>query len=60
MFTVEEIALATGGTVFGNTAGVVSGVSTDSRRIRRDELFVALRGGRFDGHEFIAAAAVAG
>jgi UDP-N-acetylmuramoyl-tripeptide--D-alanyl-D-alanine ligase len=60
MFTVEEIALATGGTVFGNTAGVVSGVSTDSRRIRRGELFVALRGGRFDGHEFIAAAAAAG
>jgi len=60
MFTFEEIALATGGTLFGNAAGVVSGVSTDSRRIRRDELFVALRGGRFDGHEFIAAAAVAG
>ncbi|MGD0843432.1 MAG: UDP-N-acetylmuramoyl-tripeptide--D-alanyl-D-alanine ligase [Geobacteraceae bacterium] len=60
MFTYEEIALATGGTVFGNAAGVVSGVSTDSRRARRGELFVALRGGRFDGHEFIAAAAAAG
>jgi UDP-N-acetylmuramoyl-tripeptide--D-alanyl-D-alanine ligase len=60
MFTVEEIAHATGGTVFGNAAGVVSGVSTDSRRIRRGELFVALKGGRFDGHEFIAAAAAAG
>lgn len=36
------------------------GVSTDSRRIRAGELFVALRGERFDGAEFVAAAARAG
>jgi UDP-N-acetylmuramoyl-tripeptide--D-alanyl-D-alanine ligase len=60
MFTVEEIALATGGALLGNVAGVVSGVSTDSRRVRAGELFVALKGGRFDGHEFIAAATAEG
>ncbi|MEP6996987.1 MAG: UDP-N-acetylmuramoyl-tripeptide--D-alanyl-D-alanine ligase [Betaproteobacteria bacterium] len=32
------------------------GVSTDSRAVRPGELFVALKGERFDGHEFVAAA----
>ncbi len=37
-----------------------TGVSSDSRALARDDLFVALRGERFDGHEFVAAAAQAG
>lgn len=37
-----------------------TGVSTDSRTVRAGELFVALRGDRFDGREFVAAAAAAG
>jgi UDP-N-acetylmuramoyl-tripeptide--D-alanyl-D-alanine ligase len=32
-----------------------TGVSTDSRSIGRGELFVALRGERYDGHAFVAA-----
>ncbi len=36
------------------------GVSTDSRQARPGELFVALRGPRFDGHAFVAQAAEAG
>jgi UDP-N-acetylmuramoyl-tripeptide--D-alanyl-D-alanine ligase len=36
------------------------GVSTDSRSIGPRELFVALRGERFDGHEFLDAAAARG
>ena len=36
-----------------------TGVSTDSRSIRAGDLFVALRGDRFDGHEFLKAAASA-
>ena len=31
-----------------------TGCSTDSRTINRDELFIAIKGDRFDGHEFIA------
>ena len=31
------------------------GISTDSRSIRRGDLFVALRGDRFDGHQFVPA-----
>ena len=33
------------------------GVSTDTRQLRADELFVALTGPNFDGHEFVAQAA---
>lgn len=43
-----------------NTAGLegkrFAGVCTDSRKVRRGELFVALRGERFDGNRFVAAA----
>ncbi len=37
-----------------------SGISTDSRSISSDSLFVALQGERFDGHDHLAAAAAAG
>jgi UDP-N-acetylmuramoyl-tripeptide--D-alanyl-D-alanine ligase len=40
--------------------GAFRGCSTDSRTIKAGELFIALRGDRFDGHEFIAVAAGAG
>ena len=37
-----------------------SGVSTDSRTTREGELYVALVGERFDGHDFVADAVAAG
>lgn len=60
MFTIEEIARATGGVVFGITEGSVSGVSTDSRQVKAGELFVALKGGHFNGHDFITATVTRG
>jgi UDP-N-acetylmuramoyl-tripeptide--D-alanyl-D-alanine ligase len=39
---------------------VFTGVSTDTRSIRPGDLFVALRGERFDGHAFLDAAFAAG
>ena len=53
MFTINEIALATGGRIIGLAAGEVTAVSTDSRSVAPGELFVPLRGERFDGHTFI-------
>ncbi len=44
----------------GRPAGDFSGVSTDSRTLRRGELFVALEGPRFDGHDYLPAVAAAG
>ncbi len=32
---------------------VFSGISTDSRNIKESELFIALKGEKFDGHDFI-------
>lgn len=60
MFTVAEIAAATGGRIAGSGEGVVTGVSTDSRGVVPGELFVPLRGERFDGHDFIAEVAAKG
>ena len=58
MFTVEEILKATKGKLLNRRALVmaVSGVSTDSRTIKEGELFVAIPGKNFDGHDFIDAA----
>ncbi|MBW1704805.1 MAG: UDP-N-acetylmuramoyl-tripeptide--D-alanyl-D-alanine ligase [Deltaproteobacteria bacterium] len=38
--------------VSGNSETALSGISTDSRSIRPGELFWALKGERFDGHDF--------
>ena len=48
-------ARAMSGNVEGGNVAFL-GVSTDSRSVAAGELFVALRGERFDGHEFVAAA----
>ena len=47
----------------GRTSGgdpVFGGVSTDTRTLRAGDLFVALRGERYDGHAFLAQAKAAG
>ncbi len=59
-FTAEELQTATGGRWIGAPPAPVEGVSTDTRGIAPGNLFVALRGERFDGHEFLADAARAG
>ena len=48
-------AKAMNGTLQGDNTSF-AGVSTDSRKINRGELFIALRGDVFDGHGFIATA----
>lgn len=51
--TTEDITAATGGYVLSGDARSFSGVSTDSRRTKDGELFIALKGERFDGHAFL-------
>ena len=59
--TVEEIIHATKGELLtGKREQWVTGVSTDSRNINADELFVPLKGDRFDGHDYIKNAIHAG
>lgn len=57
-FTLREVLSVTGGTYTGNEADTVtfSSVSTDTRTIGADSLFVALTGDTFDGHDFLTQA----
>jgi UDP-N-acetylmuramoyl-tripeptide--D-alanyl-D-alanine ligase len=59
--TAASVAAAAGGAVVaGNPGQVFDGVSIDTRTLRRGELFIAIRGERFDGAKFAAAAIDAG
>ena len=58
LWTAAEAVAATGGHCDGNWAA--DGVSIDSRSCRPGDLFVALAGPNFDGHDFIEAAVEAG
>lgn len=61
-WTVQEVARALGVAVPPGLAPLarLAGVSIDSRAVDRDQLFVAIRGPRHDGHDFVAAALQAG
>jgi UDP-N-acetylmuramoyl-tripeptide--D-alanyl-D-alanine ligase len=61
VFQGHDILKATGGTLIqGNPAGFLSGISTDSRRITRGNLFIPLTGDRYDGHDFLNTAVKGG
>ncbi|MDI6800468.1 MAG: UDP-N-acetylmuramoyl-tripeptide--D-alanyl-D-alanine ligase [Thermodesulfovibrionales bacterium] len=51
--TVRDIIEATGGKVISEEGNGFTGVSIDSRTIKDGELFVTLKGDRFDGHDFV-------
>ena len=55
-----ELSGVTGGRWIGNTPREVTGVGIDTRKFTPGALFVAIKGERFDGHDFVAAAAQAG
>ena len=57
--TLAEFAQACGGLLRGSDRGF-SGVCSDTRTLKRGELFVALRGPHFDANEFVSAAQSAG
>src|SRR6476619_6298914 len=59
--TAEWVAAAMGGTIVAaNGREPFSGVSIDTRTLRPGELYVGIRGERFDGADFAAAAVAAG
>lgn len=54
MLNIQEIKKITKAlSVSGNISRVVKGVSIDSRTIKKGYVFIAVRGERFDGHNFI-------
>jgi UDP-N-acetylmuramoyl-tripeptide--D-alanyl-D-alanine ligase len=52
--TLDEISMAVDGKLDGNGAVKVKGYSIDSRTINAGELFVAIKGPKFDGHAFVS------
>ncbi len=52
LWTAEQAIAATGGTC--EVSFAARGVSIDSRHTEPGDLFIALRGPRFDGHDFVA------
>ncbi|MDE2214947.1 MAG: UDP-N-acetylmuramoyl-tripeptide--D-alanyl-D-alanine ligase [Candidatus Omnitrophica bacterium] len=54
MFTIAEILKATGGAlVRGPALGRARRVCIDSRSVQKGELFIAIKGEIFDGHDFV-------
>jgi len=53
MFTTDELIRVVKGTPFRVKRGVVKGISCDSRTIKKGMAFFALKGKRFDGHNFL-------
>ena len=58
--TVQTICAAVGGTVLQSSGAAVRDVTTDSRRVPQEALFIPLVGERFDGHAYIEKALEAG
>jgi len=56
-FRVDEIVAATGGRLaLGKSGATVGAIVTDTRTLAAGQGFLALRGERFDGHNFVEAA----
>lgn len=57
MFKIGElIKITRGGRCGSGKDALVRGISIDSRTIRTGDLFIAIKGNRFDGHDFLAEA----
>src|SRR5437879_10531157 len=54
--SLEEINKAAGGTLEGPENAKVRGYSIDTRTLNTGDLFFAIKGPRFDGHQFVAQA----
>jgi UDP-N-acetylmuramoyl-tripeptide--D-alanyl-D-alanine ligase len=54
IFSLEDVLKATAGIlVSGKPENTFCGISTDSRLVNKGNLFIALKGEKFDGHDFV-------
>ncbi len=54
IFSLEDVLKATAGIlVSGKQENIFYGISTDSRLVSKGNLFIALKGEKFDGHDFV-------
>lgn len=54
--SLAEIAKITDGELFYSSSAIIRNISLDSREIEEGTLFVAIKGERFDGHDYIGKA----
>ncbi len=60
LWTLDAFVEAAGGSVRGDAEKEISGISIDSRTVAPGEAFIAIRGDRLDGHDYVEAALEAG
>ena len=53
LYTIDAILAATGGATTLDAGTPINSISIDSRELGPDALFVAIKGDRFDGHDFV-------
>lgn len=56
LWTYSELESAMGGRLFGSQPKAVYGVAIDSRTTKSGDLFFAIKGDQFDGHDFVTKA----
>jgi UDP-N-acetylmuramoyl-tripeptide--D-alanyl-D-alanine ligase len=56
LWSLDALVEATGGVVRGTPAHAFGGVSIDSRTIAKSDIFVAIKGDKMDGHDFVPGA----
>jgi UDP-N-acetylmuramoyl-tripeptide--D-alanyl-D-alanine ligase len=60
LWSTADFLTATGARLIGTAPVEIGGISIDTRTLERGDAFFAIRGDRFDGHAFVAAAFAAG
>ena len=60
LWTVDELLAATGGKLHGAVSRPLNAVTIDSRAVGQGDIFVAIKGDRHDGHDFVPQALKAG
>ncbi|WP_083453887.1 UDP-N-acetylmuramoyl-tripeptide--D-alanyl-D-alanine ligase [Syntrophomonas palmitatica] len=52
--SLDFVCEAVGGRIISGNSGImVSGICTDSRKVNKDNIFIALKGEKYDAHEFV-------
>ena len=60
-FSTSEVCSSTEGQIIKSDGNVLfSGICTDTRSVKAGDLFIALQGDQFDGHDFAAQALLNG
>jgi len=56
-FSLDFLLNSTGGNLIGGKMPIgATGISIDSRKIKKNQLFIAIKGPNFDGHDYVAEA----